>query len=192
MPVLAKNFLTQESTTSAMRADWSAEGCALVADALRRNPPFPARVRLRVHGESMLPALWPGDEVEIANCSLTDLRPGQIVLALREGRFFLHRFVAQRGPDNFVLRGDSMPNPDPVFPAEALLGGLVSSGGAFHRPRLTKLSRTVGVLLCHCAPARRLALKLHSMRKASRRKFQQSEADHLTTAEIVSTELQRL
>jgi len=192
MPVLAKNFLTQNSATSALRLNWSAEGSALVADALRRNQPLPTRVRLRVHGESMLPALWPGDEVEITNCSLADLRPGDIVLARREGRLFLHRFVAPYPPDGFVLRGDSMAAPDPGFPAEALLGRLASGVDVSYPPRLSMLSRAVGILVCHCAPARRLALKLHSMRKAAARKFQQSEADDRTRAESVSTERQSL
>jgi hypothetical protein len=192
MPVLAKNLLTQENTTSVVRPNWSAAGSGLVADALRRNQPLPTHVRLRVHGESMLPALWPGDEVEIANYSLADLRPGEIVLALREGRLFLHRFVARYGLDRFVLRGDSMPGPDPVFPAEALLGRLVNRVGVSHRPRLATVSRAIGVLLCHCAPARRVALKVHSMRKVSARKSQQDEADRPTApAEFVFTELQR-
>ena len=43
----------------------------------------------------MLPALWPGDVVEIASCSLEDVRPGEIVLARREGRLFLHRLVGR-------------------------------------------------------------------------------------------------
>src|SRR6202163_1814360 len=100
----------------APRSSWSAERSALVADALRR---FGQSVRLRVHGESMLPALWPGDVVEIAGCSLEDVRPGEIVLARRDGRLFLHRLVGRfdgpSTPNGFLLRGDSMPAPDPQF-----------------------------------------------------------------------------
>ena len=77
----------------------------------------------------MLPALWPGDVVEIASCSLEDLRLGEIVLAQREGRLFLHRLVGRfTDPgtlNGFLLRGDSMPGLDPQFPIEALLGRLV-------------------------------------------------------------------
>jgi hypothetical protein len=135
----------------------------------------------------MLPALWPGDVVEIASCSLEDLRPGEIVLAQREGRLFLHRLVGRftgSGTLNgFLLRGDSMPGPDPQFPVEALLGRLVQKvdesaddGRAVHaatlRPGLrangfgVKWSRALGILLCYSGLARRLALKLHSRRKA--------------------------
>jgi len=178
MSVLDKDFLTLKSTSRAPRSSWSAEGSALVADALRRSGRLRQGVRLRVHGESMLPAVWPGDVVEIASCSLEDVRPGEIVLALRDGRLFLHRFVALCAPNGFLLRGDSMPGSDPQFPPEALLGRLVRSadqGRAVSAPALrlgfgakwfgVKWSRALGMLLCHCGLARRFALKLHRRRK---------------------------
>ena len=135
----------------------------------------------------MLPALWPGDVVEIASCSLEDLRPGEIVLAQRDGCVFLHRLVGRftdpGAPNGFLLRGDSMPGPDPQFPIEALLGRLArkvgesaDDGRAVHAAALrpgfranglsVKWSRALGILLCYCGLARRLALKLHRRRKA--------------------------
>jgi Peptidase S24-like len=185
----AKNFLMLEITASAARSSWSAERSALLADALRSNGRLGQSVRLRVHGESMLPTLWPGDVVEIASCSLEDVRPGEIVLARRDGRLFLHRLVAPRTPKGFLLRGDSMPGPDPMFPLEALLGRLVRSADeapVASAPALrpgfgakwlgAKWPRAVGMLFCHCGVARRLALKLHSRRKASAREFQNPES----------------
>jgi hypothetical protein len=168
-----------ENTTSAKPLSWSAERSALAADALRRS----GHLRLQVHGESMLPALWPDDVVEIASCSLEDVRPGEIVLARRDGRLFLHRLVAPYTPNGFLLRGDSMPGPDPLFPPEALLGRLVGGadeGGAVSVParRLgfsASCFRAVGVLLCHCSVARRLALKLHRHWKSAPREFSVSE-----------------
>jgi hypothetical protein len=114
---------------------------------------------------------------------------------LRDGRLFLHRFVGRFvgrfndpcKPSGFLLRGDSMPGPDPQFPTEALLGRLVQKidegrpvcPGALRRVFRArwlgvKWSRALGTLLCHCGVARRLALKLHSRRKA--RELQNSEA----------------
>lgn len=139
----------------------------------------------------MLPAVWPGDGVEIASCSIEDLRPGEIVLARRDGRLFLHR-LASCQPDGFRLRGDSMPGSDPPYPADALLGRLVSkaderrgvSGFSVRWFGLTwpggnwfgaKWSRAFGMVLCHCGVARRLALKLHSRRHASPRNFPNPE-----------------
>jgi hypothetical protein len=186
-----KNFLTLPDTT---RSSWSAEGSALVAETLRAS----GCSRLRVHGESMLPALWPGDVVEIASCSPENVRPGEIVLALRDGRLFLHRFLAPCKPSGFLLCGDSMPGPDPQFPAEALLGRLVQkvnegqTGSApVRRPGFglkwfgVKWSRALGMLLCHCGVARRLALKLHSRRQASARDLRHPEpAVDMSSAEM--------
>ena len=194
----SKNFPMMENTTSTARSSGNAERSALVADALRLS----GRLRLQVHGESMLPALWPGDVVEIASCSIEDLRPGEIVLARRDGRLFLHRLVSTCKPDGFLLRGDSMPDSDPQFPAEALLGRLVSK--ADERRGVSwfgvqwfgvnwfgvNWSRALGTVLCHWDLARRLALKLHSRRQASLRNFRSPEqATDLGSAGLRSAEL---
>jgi hypothetical protein len=113
----------------------------------------------------MLPALWPGDIVEIATCSPQDLRPGEIVLALREGQFFLHRLVSPPTSDSFTLCGDSMIAADPVFVSENLLGRLVGAEvGRFCSIALrpgagAKCSRAIGIILCHSAVAKRIALR---------------------------------
>lgn len=172
-----------ENATSTVVSNWSAERSALLADVLRRGARLRQGVRLRVYGESMLPALWPGDVVEIANCLLEDVQPGEIVLALRDGRLFLHRFVVRCTPDTFLLRGDSMSASDPPYPSEALLGRLVrgSDGGqristATLRPGFgAKWSRALGTLLCHWDMARRLVLKLHSLRRPSQSEFRSLE-----------------
>jgi len=172
----SKNFLMENTTittTSTACSTGNVERSALVAEALRLS----GRLRLQVHGESMLPALWPGDLVEIASCSLEDLRPGEIVLARRDGRLFLHRLVSTRKPDVFLLCGDSMPGSDPQSPAEALLGRLVSKAGETRGVSRfsVKWSRALGMVLCHCGVARRLVLKLHSRRLASAREFRNPE-----------------
>jgi len=164
---------TTITTTTTARSNGNAERSALVAEALRLS----GRLRLQVHGESMLPALWPGDLVEIASCSLQDLRPGEIVLARRDGRLFLHRLVSTCKPQGFLLRGDSMPASDPQFPAEALLGRLVSKAG--ERRGVSgfgvKWFRALGMVLCHCGVVQRLVLKLHSRRQTSAREFRNPE-----------------
>jgi hypothetical protein len=177
MSVFTKNLLTLENAIGEARSNWGAERSALVADALRNGGhPCPS-IRLRVYGESMLPAVWPGDVVEIASCSLADVSPGEIVLALRDGRLFLHRLVSHSTPASFLLRGDSMPTSDAPFPPEAFLGKLVSDGEVFRANKLgAKWSRVLGFLLCHCSLARRLALKLHSRWTASARELPILEA----------------
>lgn len=152
--------------TSAACSIRSTERCVLAAEALRQS----GRLRMRVHGESMLPALWPGAEVEIASCSLRDVRPVEIVLAFRDGQFYLHRLVTASAAGGFILRGDSRPTSDPLFPSDTLLGRLVrvaNQEGRFlafaTRPGFgAKVSRAIGLLLCYFGIARRLVLRLHS------------------------------
>ena len=165
MPLLAQSFLTPDNVSTIPLSDAAAERSALAADSLRAS----GRLRLQVRGESMLPTLWPGDVVEIANRALKDVQAGEIVLAFRDGRFFLHRLLARTEAGGFLLYGDSMPGPDPEFSGEALLGRLVGRAGRgqdqakalpVRPPRLW--SWTIGRLLCHCGPARRLALKIHN------------------------------
>ncbi len=149
---------------NAWQKSGNAERSALAADALHRG----GRLRLQVRGESMLPSVWPGDTVEVAGCQLEDIHPGEIVLALREDRLFLHRFLAHREEGGFQLRGDSMAAPDPIFPSTAFQGRLVQilrAGRAIPLPVPLRLwSRALGVLFCYCGIVRRLALKIHNWR----------------------------
>ncbi|MFZ3342989.1 MAG: S24/S26 family peptidase [Terriglobales bacterium] len=160
MQRIAKDLLTLDldgtpGDSSAILEERALLTAELAAESLRVS----GRLRLRVRGESMLPTLWPGDVVEIARCSPDEVRQGEIVLAVRDGRFFLHRFAA-RSADGFLLLGDSMPAPDPEFSGAALIGLLVG----YQRP-LNLLRWVTGRLLCYCGPARRLALELHARRR---------------------------
>jgi signal peptidase I len=168
MSVLTQNLLTIEDSSCVPRGD--AERSGLVAEALRLG----GRVRLRVHGESMLPALWPADMVEIAHCSPEEARAGEIVLALRDGRLFLHRLVGTWSAAGFKLLGDSVPGPDPRFSPEAFLGRLVEPKNGT-RVLPAAFSRAIGLILCHFGVARRLALKLHAWLTGSVREFQNLE-----------------
>lgn len=114
----------------------------------------------------MLPTLWPGDVVEIETCSIDEARRDDIVLAQRDGRLFLHRFIARR-QGAFLLRGDSVPAPDPQFHNEAFLGRLISRAGPEPLFPPSLWSRAAGKMLCHCGPVRSLALKLHARRMQS-------------------------
>lgn len=170
MSVLAENFLRLDNTTGAPPMSWTAEGSGLVKDALLLG----GRLRLRIHGESMLPTLWPGDVVEIESCAPEDVHHGEIVLALRDGRLFLHRLVSPCTPIGFQLRGDSMPGPDPWFSPEALLGRLVNTEGN-RKLSAGVLYRAAGMVFCHFGAARSLALKLHRRQRISASESQNSE-----------------
>jgi hypothetical protein len=135
----------------------SGERSALAAEVLRRS----GWLRLQVHGESMLPTIWPRAILEIASCGVEDVKTGEIVLAMREGRLFLHRFVG-RVEDGFVLRGDSMPGNDAIFQDEALIGKLANGREASRYSTFPSVAicRAIGQVFCYCGPLRRGALNL--------------------------------
>lgn len=113
----------------------------------------------------MLPVLWPGTTVKISPCSIEDLRVGEIAIAFRDGRLFLHRLIRSPKLDGktsseFILRGDSMPKPDPAYPREALLGRMIQTADRQSFLSMA-LIRAAGLIFCYCGIARRLALKLH-------------------------------
>ena len=199
MSGLEKNFLTPEDPARASRSTWSAVRSALVADVLRRSARSRKRqlVRAEIHGESMLPTFWPGDVIEIESCSLEDVQAGEIVLAQRDDRLVIHRLVARCKQNSFLLRGDSVACPDPPLPSEALLGRLVRRvNGRGNEGRLTasalrpglaaKWSRALGMLLCHWGLARRVALKVHSRRKASARGFRSAENTAVPVSAVIA------
>lgn len=152
------------STMAAWPEIESTERAALIAEALRLS----GRLRLRVYGESMLPALWPGDIVEVEACGVSEAGRGDIVLAAGCGRLYVHRFLGHCPDGGFVLRGDSMARPDPVFTPDAFLAKLVSAASPRRKSGFLarKWSRALGLVLCYCGLARRLALRWHHRRNA--------------------------
>ena len=170
LQLFAEDFLTLNETPQPRQENWEGERPLLAAESLRAS----GTLRLRVRGESMLPTIWPGEMVEIARCSADEAHRGDVVLALRDGRFFLHRLV-ERVPGGFLLRGDSMPATDPEFSSAELLGRV--SGAMPHR----WWSRIMGRVFCYSGIARRLALKLHEARARGRLRYMNpSDRTHIS------------
>jgi signal peptidase I len=82
-----------------------AAGCGLVAEVADSF----GRVRLRVSGTSMAPAIRPGDLLTVEGVRLKDISAGQVVVFSREGRLIAHRVVAKSekaGESYLLTRGD--------------------------------------------------------------------------------------
>jgi hypothetical protein len=145
---------------------WNAECTALAVEALERS----GVLRLRLRGESMLPTLWPGDEVEIVSCSPADIRRGDVVLGTCDGRFVLHRLWSFSGNGDVITRGDAMPRPDAALAAGAIVGKVaqVTRDGrtVSVSRRCTSFRRALGILFCYFGSARRIALRIHGGRIA--------------------------
>lgn len=114
---------------------------ALVAEILDRF----GEARLRVTGGSMYPIIRSGDTLTVRHCRPDTLHGGDIVLLRDDPRLFAHRLLTVRlerdGPRDreasddrrwLITRGDAHWHRDPVRPASALLGRVVSltRGGA--------------------------------------------------------------
>ncbi len=128
-------------------------------------------IRLRVLGTSMLPSVWPEDIVSVEGRAVGAVACGDIVLYEADNSFFVHRAVGKSGDKNqvqWITRGDSMPQADPAVPESHVLGRIssISRGGRIIIPkrRLKLLMRIAGWALCHTAPLRSMALRLHSLR----------------------------
>ena len=137
---------------------------SLSLEALRKT----GSLRLAARGYSMLPALWPGDVLTIEARSIDKIRIGDVVLFVRENRFFVHRVVRSAGTDHgLITRGDDMPNDDGVLCREELLGRVV----AVHRRQAdvpvagcSALTRCCGLILAYSKRLRSLAVRYHTMR----------------------------
>jgi hypothetical protein len=72
-------------------------------------------------GGSMLPAIRPGDILDIRHAALSIVVAGDIVLFERAGALFVHRVVRRDGR-TLTTRGDAHWRADPPIDASQLLG----------------------------------------------------------------------
>jgi hypothetical protein len=127
------------------------------------------QLRLQVRGSSMLPGLWPGDELTIRRAALEELQPNDLAMFTRNGHLTVHRVIdrGQEAAGNFLLtRGDSLPVLDaPVWPEE-VLGKVVSVHRAGQRwqPRhQTLLNQALSFVLRRSHRMRAVAVRLHAL-----------------------------
>jgi len=97
--------------------------------------------RLAVTGTSMLPAIWPGDVLEVCRQGVDEVQRGDVVLFRRDGRLVAHRVVETfdgEGGSLLVTRGDRQRATDPPISNEELLGRVtkVLRGNRRKVPRL--------------------------------------------------------
>lgn len=143
--------------------------CELAAEVLRSL----GRLRLRVTGWSMLPAILPGDILAVDHIASKDTREGDIVLFERERRIFAHRVIAKsqaQGNETILTRGDAMPQPDPPVPYGDVLGkvALIVRDGKRIAPRrrLRLPQRAVAAAVQRSEIAARVAMGVIGLRKA--------------------------
>jgi len=130
-------------------------------------------ILIKVLGMSMMPSIWPGDVVAVENrpCQQTVL--GDIILVLRDGRFFVHRCIATtkaQGELQWITRGDAMPQRDPPVDVTAVLGKVARIEGrrgiVYPSGRMSFFTRVAAWILCHCDWVRGIALRIHSTQRS--------------------------
>ena len=139
----------------------------LATEILRRH----GTVQLKAWGTSMLPSVWPGDLLTIQSVAYDEVVPGDIVLVLRDNRFFIHRLVERRrGQDciSWITRGDAMPQSDPSVYASQMLGRVAGIRRA-HRsfvpsPRVSQPHSVLAWVLCRWDGLRNLMMRIHAAR----------------------------
>ncbi len=143
-----------------VRDNANALGCELAGEIVRTF----GRVRVRVTGTSMIPAVWPGDVLVVERRAVEKIQRGEIAVAERAGRLVAHRVVStpassapkptatNAGRPSVALgfspassaviaplltRGDSQLAPDEPLHPEELLGTvvLIERGRAARQPR---------------------------------------------------------
>jgi len=82
--------------------------------------------RLGVKGASMLPAIWPGDELTLRSCEATELRPGDVVSFWRGEFLVSHRVESILANGMLLTRGDSARQCDAPVSSADVLGRVVA------------------------------------------------------------------
>jgi len=141
---------------------------SLAAEVLRSG----LHLRLRAMGTSMLPTLWPGDLLTIESVAVEQAKRGDLILFMREGRFFVHRLIAKVEADAMLItRGDCLSAGDAPVSAKEFLGKVVQvqrRGLSFAPgPRLSRVRLLIARLLCHFAPLQRLTLRIYARYRAA-------------------------
>ena len=148
-----------------MQEDREDPKLGLAAEMLRGR----GTVYLKAWGTSMLPSVWPGDLLTIQSAVHDEIFPGDIVLVLRNNRFFVHRLVERRGSKDcasWITRGDAVPQNDPPAATCEMLGRVASIRRANHSffpsRRLSPLQSAMAWMLSRWARCRNLTLRVHA------------------------------
>ena len=140
----------------ARAADRDAARCDLVAAAVEK---FGA-LRIKVHGASMLPAIWPGDILSVERIHAFSLLPSDVIVFRRGSRLFAHRFVALAAAGDrarVLTAGDALDEPDLPVPIEDVIGRACRiERGPFRLDPRTAAGPVWRLLLCAISASRAL------------------------------------
>lgn len=128
-------------------------------------------VRSVARGASMLPAIFPGDTLEIHARSFGEVRTGDVVLAKNEDLLYTHRVVREElrcGKRVLITRGDAVRFDDQQIVSEDEFLGcveiVVRRGRRFRpEPPGNPFQSAIGILLGRSSHARVLLVRFNSL-----------------------------
>lgn len=136
--------------------------CELASEVLRSS----GGLRLGVTGWSMLPAIWPGDTLEIESADCGRVSVGDLVLFHRERRLFVHR-VVKHDETAILTRGDAMNRTDRLVTNKELLGRvsfIVRDGRCIpSRKTLSLAQRAVAGVIQHSRFGADVIVRIHGL-----------------------------
>jgi len=143
-------------------------GSELVAASLRAGH----AVRVRVAGSSMVPSLWPGDELIVRALGAAEPSRGDLLLFVRNGRLCTHRLMsrsADSGVVQLITRGDTALKSDPPHELDQILGSVVSVLRNGNQAPLdsSRAGKVLSFAIRHSGFLRRVVLKMHALRRDS-------------------------
>ncbi len=97
------------------------EGMAVLVGLLKQG----VSVKIETEGYSMVPCLWPGDEVTVRPVGEGTLEEGNVVL-MKVGDVFVGHRLVRRADGTMVSRGDSNFSEDTFFAEENVVGEMVT------------------------------------------------------------------
>ena len=117
----------------------------------------------------MLPALWPGDILEIHRVAAENISQGDIVVFARENRLIVHRVLRvnrEQAAIIVITRGDRSAKVDSPVSANELLGRVrrVQRGDRNIIPRLTRWTQMASWILRRSEFCTRLLLHFSMVR----------------------------
>ena len=79
---------------------------------------------IEIKGNSMVPTINHGDQVEVRICRAEDLRKGDVIAFWRDSSLFIHRLYGFR-EGKLITKGDRCRNFDPPVSEERIIGRFV-------------------------------------------------------------------
>jgi signal peptidase I len=159
MPVQPEDLLSERAAMETTRSSTHAARLGLVSEILQEF----GNLSLRVNGNSMVPAIFPGEIVTVRRTPAGEVQSGDVILYLRGARFFAHRVVRSTKTSEeigWITRGDALFEDDPPVFERELLGTVVAIERTGKQIAPQRKRTIAGLLIAWCLRRSGVALAI--------------------------------